>query len=721
MAGVGLDTSEDVPVIRRDGVAGTVPRTQLEQALASGEYTLEDPEATAARLLEAEHGGLGGQALTALEGAASTVSFGGSDVALDALGARTGERAQVNPRSRLAGEVAGALVPVGAAGVAGKAGKTVSSALGAERAGASLLRRSLARGAGTALEGSMFGLGQGVSELALTDRELDAEAVLSTLGSHALAGAKVGGLVGSALPVLGAATQSIRGKVASAFQREASAPGAIADDLVGKTPKELRELRRVAEKEARSTAEVGRKPLIDEASKLADEARDLTGGELLGRIKETKGLAGEVIRAREALKKAVALPESIAKNPGRLADALEGYEVKLQQALKGLGKRPGAAGTLDTFIAGADDALERTRLAGSLEGAIENARGLRGRLREAIEAPLTSPRLDAIDDALASRGGLADQASGMVARVGGDLAGGVAAAGAAALGLPGMAIGATARFVGQAAEKLLSGQLGTATRELAQKAISAIDSFSSRAAPLVGARVAPAVAQAARSSYGDAGKRGRPSPEEHRRMVTDIAAAAADPDGYRAKVWEQLTAVRGHDPMLADDIEELAMRRLAFLATIIPPVPQVGTPVDDRKWAPSDAEISRTARYVAAAEDAQRFAVELARGRLTRETVQATKAVYPRYFAAVIEDLHEQMANRPRSLPYAKRMQLDILLGTNFEPTTEPRRVAQLQSNFVTVSQAPPPTGPNPGSPPSPSGLAGEVKAEPTKAQAMSQ
>lgn len=166
-----------------------------------------------AAFMEEMHGGAGQQALTFGEGLGSGLTLGLSDVVLDKVGAETEQRAEVNPGTRLGGELTGILVAslasggsVGAATGAGKLAK-VGSILAKTPSGA-VSRAATKLGAAIggvkglvtagAAEGAIYAAGQTASQMLVTDEPLSAEAVWATIGKNAAFGAG-GGFVGGAL------------------------------------------------------------------------------------------------------------------------------------------------------------------------------------------------------------------------------------------------------------------------------------------------------------------------------------------------------------------------------------------------------------------------------------------------------------------------------------------------------------------------------------------
>lgn len=165
-------------LIWKDGKPYEVPDDRVNQALADG-FTVPTQE----QAIQVVAGDQAAEA--ALEGVARGLTFGLSDQGL-AQGAMKQARREQNPGSALAGETAGVL---GSALVGGPAAVTGKLSAGiAERLGSGVL----GAGVGAAAEGSLYGLGQAISESGLSDTELTGE----KLAAHSLGGALLGGSLG---------------------------------------------------------------------------------------------------------------------------------------------------------------------------------------------------------------------------------------------------------------------------------------------------------------------------------------------------------------------------------------------------------------------------------------------------------------------------------------------------------------------------------------------
>lgn len=152
---------------------------------------------------------------TFLERGASAATLGISDQVLTkydpSLQEGLNERAERNKASALAGEVVGTVAPALVGGVAAPAAEAGNIVAGLTSRGLSnlikstgrealvkdILKKSVPMAAGSSVEGTFYGLGQLVSEDALGKTELNAENVLSAMGTGAVIGGAAGGVLGA--------------------------------------------------------------------------------------------------------------------------------------------------------------------------------------------------------------------------------------------------------------------------------------------------------------------------------------------------------------------------------------------------------------------------------------------------------------------------------------------------------------------------------------------
>ncbi|BDG04943.1 hypothetical protein [Anaeromyxobacter oryzae] len=254
-----------------DPSGALLPLSPLEAATAgrfgyvpASPQQVEDWNQTQA--LHEKYGGIGGELKAAGLGAARAASFGLSDVALTGLGAMSPEDirgyGQENPISSAAGAAAGTIAPLiatmGASAPAEAAGAAAEAAPGVVRTlagmtgpalaaragegitsglrgslGSGLVAGMLARGAGSAVEAMAYDAGHLVSEKALGDPNLTAEAALSQMGAAAALGLGVGALGSAVVGTAKALIPKAAGLAAKLHDALDEAPGALEDVLGG--------------------------------------------------------------------------------------------------------------------------------------------------------------------------------------------------------------------------------------------------------------------------------------------------------------------------------------------------------------------------------------------------------------------------------------------------------------------------------------------------------
>lgn len=191
---------EDV-TIPGDSVGTAVQRGFEHRAIAFDGVVNE----ARSRAQEEVYGGALGIAQTAVEGGLRGATLGLSDIAFEAIGEDASSlraRREVNPTTALVSELTGAIAPsVLSGGTSGFA--SVARALPSARltAQAGALGKTIGglKGALTAgaVEGAVFGAGQGVSNIALSDEPLTAEAAFKEIGINSLYGGALGGAFGA--------------------------------------------------------------------------------------------------------------------------------------------------------------------------------------------------------------------------------------------------------------------------------------------------------------------------------------------------------------------------------------------------------------------------------------------------------------------------------------------------------------------------------------------
>lgn len=247
--------------------------------------------------------------------AARGATLGLSDLVTSSLDASWGADAtrlrQQNPYADIAGEVLGggaSLLATGGAGGLGRlAGRGVVG-LGTEAGG--LASRVAAGAVAGGVEGAAFSVGKELSDAALQGREVDSAKITQALGHGLL----LGGAIGGALPVAGAAASAAKKKLSTLAEEAVNnaiqkATGVAEGGVLGETAREAA-LRVAAKKQLEATGgsaaalqELLNNPSLRSSadSILATEAPTAIGkapGTLLSRTEQKAGV--DIVRDRAA-------------------------------------------------------------------------------------------------------------------------------------------------------------------------------------------------------------------------------------------------------------------------------------------------------------------------------------------------------------------------------------------------------------------------------------
>lgn len=684
----------------------------VEGAVAGAERVAGAAEADA-------YSGLGDQVDTYGAAVWRGATGGLSDAAIGAIGGDETRRLlrkqrEANPLTSTVGEAVGGIA--GAASGVGPVGKAAELGARVARAGegAGALARIGRAAAGSAIEGTVVGAGEGFSDLMLSEDPLTVERALSTLSSKALYGAGIGaaaGTLGKSAEIGLTKAKGILDDVAARYSAGAG-PAQISDDLARLDARGLAAAER-AEREAIEAARVTQRAQVaDELIAFRREIKqqkhailtkdvDLpAAGEKLG----ARELGRIAVKANKQLDNLLDNPVGLAKNPAKALDALQRQENALAKVLE-------RADDLRPLYA-ADKSGARAAALDTVAPALERNRALQARIGELVAEP-ASPRLTQIaaaKEALAGARGpqsLAEQMAGST--VFSTVTGAVAA-----IPLPGTSLLAPmigARAANMIGEKVF-GRLGKAATEGQARALRAVGSVfergarAAKAAPPVATRVLASVAFGPLSTAEPGAPSSKRLPELYKERAAELREqVAVGPMGTpvvrphaRQRIAAQLAPIAAAQPLLADRMETLAVRRLEFLADKMPRRPDIGgIPMGPDRWQPTDMEMRTWARYVAAVEDPDGILERVAAGTVTPEDAEVMREVYPEMLADFTGQVLERLPELRQTLPYHRRLALSMLTGVPVDASMEPRILAALQSQY-TVEPEPPRASPQFGS-----------------------
>jgi len=718
----------NVTVRDSTGAALDVPEEQLQAYVARGyqpETGTQQAERLGAEHRTEEYGGPVGTFAAAGLGALGTVTGGLSDAALAGAGGGDVLRAlkEENPTASTVGAIGGAFIPTGLAGLAGRAGAGVAEGVGG------LAGKALAG----VTEGAIYGAGASVTDLSLSQDPLTWERAASSIGSNVLYGGALGGGIGLATGAVERGLLGAKKLIDERLARHAVEQGAA--DAVAIAP-EIAALDRTGLKAAREAeiesltkaTEPARKSFVEEldayrnTNRDAHELREIARG---SGDRDVVEAGSSFTRADMKLRKMLDVRAELAAQPERTLNILQQQEQALEE-IRQWGARQKQLWQADVEAAparirreilakqvpgelgpftkeGLDLAVQRelasrsklnwyadgkgpfaegyalkepafVRHEADYQQAIDWNKRLQDRLNEIAVAP-QSQRLAQIDAATAAMSAPAAPKT-LGERLLHHVPGGALVSEIAGIG--GKATGGIKAAIGKAAVR---------TGE-------AVSAFAGAAAPAVAKSTPLATKVLSELSYGAVANAKAPPATDlaslWRARTDEIKAQTAyDESGIprvrpeaRQAIASRLQPVRVANPILGDRLETLAVRRLEYLSSLIPRLPDTGGihtgPTTQR---PSDMAMRSWARSAAAVEDPGGIEERVVHGNVTPEDASAYWAVYPeraRHFQQQI------IAALPtaQKLPYTRRLSLGIFAGVVIDPSMHPRVLAVLQGQF---------------------------------------
>lgn len=544
--------------------------------------------------------------------------------------------------------------------------------------------------------------GDAARALATSSDALTAEHVGAGLPVNALVGADAGNASARAL-----------GRSGSSLTDSRAAHAAIAgvpEDLAGLDSAGLRDAAATERASLKTAADAERASLeearVPQRQQLADEIKDLHSaladeapiskavqGADVAKIEGIKDARVQLAKSYGSMRSALDSPLSVARDPSSLIRPLEMRQVALEQIQA---KLPELGEVLAGDARGAalrhvDDALVETKQQ------IARIRDLspKNPVSSAKLTDLTSgvsPRLKAIEaaqDALKNapeKGWLQKTAEGGAFGGGTALAHMIPGVGIAAPFVGKYAAESVGRLFSRLAEHGAASAAGTAESaraflDVSGKALKATAFVPSKA--LAAVRFAPGAAEHTGKETMPELFKARSAEIRSQTMFAPDGSVQMRPEA-RAAMAKRLDPIAAVNPLLADKIESLGARKIAYISSKVPRKPEAdGLQIGPDTWRPSDMQMASWARTIHAVENPDLVERHLAAGYLTPEEGEAYRAVYPERFAALHQQLMQAAPTLARTIPYARRLAWSTFAGVPIDASMAPNVLAVLQGTFT--------------------------------------
>lgn len=678
--------------------------------LQSSAFSPESQQAYTARgeesYLQKEYGGWNATALA--EAALSGTTGGLSDVAFsayDPVGTREmRKRAIGTTAATVVGAAAPALLTGGTGTIASLARMTPAGL--AARAGTSIAARGglAATALGFGAEGMIQGAGVGVSNVALSEDPVNAETLLSEIGGNAV----YGGLLGAGAGVLahgaGVALKGLKNITAQSMARRA---GQNVDVM----------LERAAGSGARDAAFESVDDMIDLAStpippevqvSLKAKQSIQHTDELIARAKflyddaaSTASGLDDAARARWSnLKKATAefdhllgdrTDDAIQSAFVKTGARLEASATKVENAVmdvftdgKGAGKGIGTLfdGKIDDLskivkeareTAGANFKLGVDASKAGL-GLTPGSEGLRqvefsnGKVIPGVlDAPVDGRTVGA---KLGKAKGNMPWALGSVLSLAADF-------------IPGAhTIGRLGRVLGTLG--VVEKAIGTGVGAL-DMAIGGLLKTSKVASRVTVPATTQILSNAVFSSKPKAAK-SKKARDVFMQRAEEVREFESNPDAKREEINQSLLPVHTADPVLAEQVAQNAITRMAHIAATMPRSPGIGNTLQAKdRWLPSDDEMQKWARTIWITEKQENVVTAMRSGTLTYNDVQDVKAVMPATYEKIRVGIVERIPELRAEMPYDQRIQLSVFFDVPVDTMMTPERIHFSQETHATA------------------------------------
>jgi hypothetical protein len=166
--------------------------------------------------------------------------------------------------------------------------------------------------------------------------------------------------------------------------------------------------------------------------------------------------------------------------------------------------------------------------------------------------------------------------------------------------------------------------------------------------------------------------------------LSELHETVSNPSRSGERLGHSTAGISAVAPKIGGAVQLKAAQAAQFLLSKAPRDPGGAGTLNPfaRKWTPSDAELSKFERYVAAVEDPLTVLEDLHRGTVSREGVEALKVVYPKLYEQIGRQIMERVTAMDKPLPYRDRLQLGILFGVPTDETLTPAFIRGMQEQF---------------------------------------
>tara|TARA_R100001082_G_scaffold107908_1_gene82414 strand:+ start:2651 stop:5041 length:2391 start_codon:yes stop_codon:yes gene_type:complete len=170
-------------------------------------------------------------------------------------------------------------------------------------------------------------------------------------------------------------------------------------------------------------------------------------------------------------------------------------------------------------------------------------------------------------------------------------------------------------------------------------------------------------------------------------ISSKIDEIKADPSNLEKLTGNE--ALRVAAPTTYGQMKTVAGRALAFLDSKLPRLMNVN-PLLRKKYVPATQEIYKFKKYLQAIQDPMAVLKQFGKGNISRESVEAIRFVYPDIYARLRVEIMKDIHANPEAVDYKQRLLLGILMDAPTDLALMPDSIKSLQQFYseAAVSKA---------------------------------
>ena len=190
-------------------------------------------------------------------------------------------------------------------------------------------------------------------------------------------------------------------------------------------------------------------------------------------------------------------------------------------------------------------------------------------------------------------------------------------------------------------------------------------------------------------------------PKEHKNLQNafrdrreQLNELLEDPMKTQERILEATAPLSNDAPQVAHSIQRKLAQIIKFAHDTMPKDKRTTPAIfDEEDHMPSDADIAKWARGLMVAFNPQSAMDNLEAGNLSEEGVTALREIYPPLYNYLVAEFIDQAGRGGIKLDYAKKRSLSKILGMVFDETSSPQFIQMIQMNYndLAMPEAPGP------------------------------